>query len=266
LEKKTLKDSWENGIAYDNFMGRWSKLVSEEFLTWFDVQSGQTWLDVGCGTGNLTRLILKTFLPGNIVSIDSSTGFILHAKKSITDPLVKFSLSYAQNLGLLSKSMDAVVSGLVLNFVPEPEAALVEMMRVTKQGGKIGAFVWDYANGMQFLRYFWDAAIVIDRDATAFDEGNRFPICQNGQLAKIFQMVGIHEIEAKSIEIKTEFQDFDDYWQPFLGKVGAAPSYIKRLGKKEEQNLENLLRNTLPTNQNGSISLSARAWAVKGIV
>lgn len=261
-----MTDSWKNGKAYDQFMGRWSKLVSKEFLTWFGAPSAQSWLDVGCGTGNLTRLILKTFQPGNIVSIDSSPGFIFHAKKTITYPLVNFSVSYAQTLGLQSKSMDSVVSGLVLNFVPEPEAAILEMMRVTKPGGKIGAFVWDYANGMQFLRYFWDAAIAADREAAAFDEGSRFPVCQNGQLAKMFQMAGLQQIEAKSIEIKTEFQNFDDYWQPFLGNVGAAPSYLKRLGKKEKQILEDLLRNTLPTNQNGSISLSARAWAVKGIV
>ncbi|NTW45181.1 MAG: methyltransferase domain-containing protein, partial [Anaerolineaceae bacterium] len=174
--------------------------------------------------------------------------------------------SYAQTLGLQSKTMDAVVSGLVLNFIPEPEAAITEMMRVTKYGGKIGAFVWDYANGMQFLRYFWDAAIIVDKDAAAFDEGSRFPVCQNGQLAKIFQVAGIQQIEEKAIEIKTEFRNFDDYWQPFLENVGAAPSYLKRLGTKEKQRLEDLLSNTLPTTQNGSISLSARAWAVKGIV
>ncbi len=139
-------------------------------------------------------------------------------------------------------------------------------MRVTKPGGKIGAFVWDYADGMQFLRYFWDAAIAVDQSAADFDEGSRFPVCQNGQLAKMFQIAGIHQVVAKSIEIKTEFKNFDDYWQPFLGNVGAAPSYIRRLGKNEKQKLEDLLRNTLPTNQNGSISLSARAWAVKGIV
>jgi len=261
-----LSDSWENGFAYDQFMGRWSKLVSEEFLTWFAAPSGQSWLDVGSGTGNLTKLILKTCQPGIVVSIDSSPAFISHAKKSFTDPLVNFSVNNAQTLGLLSKSINAVVSGLVLNFVPKPEAAIEEMMRVTKPGGKIGAFVWDYAEGMQFLRYFWDAAIAVDQSAAAFDEGSRFNICRHGQLERVFQLAGLQQVEAKSIEIKTLFKNFDDYWQPFLGNVGAAPSYIRRLGKNEKQKLEDLLRNTLPTNQNGSISLSARAWAVKGIV
>jgi len=261
-----MADSWKNGIAYDQFMGRWSKTVSEEFLTWFDAPSDQSWLDVGCGTGNLTRGILYTCQPKNIVSIDSSLAFIHHAKKSITNPLVNFSVCSAQNLSLQSNSKYAVVSGLVLNFVPKPGDAIAEMMRVSKPGGKIGAFVWDYAEGMQFLRYFWDAAIAVDPDAAAYDEGSRFPVCQNGQLARMFQVAGIQQIVVKAIEIKTEFKNFDDYWQPFLGNVGAAPNYINRLGINKIQKLESILRNILPTNQNGSISLLAKAWAVKGIV
>jgi len=261
-----LSDSWENGFVYDQFMGRWSKLVSEKFLTWFAAPSNQSWLDVGCGTGNITGQILKTCQPGNVASIDSSPGFIYYAKRSITDSLVNFFVSYAQTLGLQSKSMDAVISGLVLNFVPQPEAAIAEMIRVTKPGGKIGAFVWDYGHGMQFLRYFWDAAIAVNHSAAAFDEGSRFNICRQGQLEWMFQLAGIQQIEAKSIEIKTEFKNFDDYWQPFLGNVGTAPGYLSRLGKNEIKKLEDFLRNSLPTNKNGVISLSASAWAVKGIV
>ncbi|MHB8135437.1 MAG: class I SAM-dependent methyltransferase [Anaerolineaceae bacterium] len=261
-----MADSWKNGKAYNQFMGRWSKRVSVEFLSWFLAPMGQTWLDIGCGTGNLTRGILNTSQPANILSIDSSLAFIIHAKKSIADPLVNFSVCYAQNLSLRSKSMDAVVSGLVLNFVPQPEEAIAEMVRVSKQGGKIGAFVWDYSDGMQFLRYFWDAAIAVDPDAVAYDEGSRFPVCQVGQLARMFQVAGIRQIVAKAIEIKTEFKNFDDYWQPFLSNVGAAPNYISRLGKNKIQKLEAYLRNSLPTHPNGSISLLARAWAVKGIV
>ena len=113
---------------------------------------------------------------------------------------------------------------------------------------------------MQFLRYFWDAAIAVDPDAAAYDEGSRFPVCQNGQLARMFQVAGIQQIVVKAIEIKTEFKNFDDYWQPFLGNVGAAPNYINRLGINKIQKLESILRNILPTNQNGSISLLAKAW------
>jgi SAM-dependent methyltransferase len=159
--------------------------------------------------------------------------------------------------------MDAVVSGLVLNFVPQPEIAILEMLRVTKPGGKIGIFIWDYADGMQMLRYFWDAAVELNTKASEFDEGIRFPLCQEGQLEALVRTVGLTQVEAAPIEIETGFQNFDDYWQPFLGMVGSAPSYIKSLNQKARQKLEDQLRNSLPIDNNGSISILARAWAVK---
>jgi hypothetical protein len=156
------------------------------------------------------------------------------------------------------------VSGLVLNFVPQPKDAILEMLRVTKPGGKIGIFVWDYAKGMQMLRYFWDAAVELDNAANKFDEGIRFPLCQEGQLESLFQEVGLKQVETTAIEVKTVFKNFDDYWQPFLGNVGPAPSYTMGLNKTDRQKLEDKLRKSLPINHNGSISLTARAWAIKG--
>jgi SAM-dependent methyltransferase len=170
----------------------------------------------------------------------------------------------AQALELDSDSMDAAVSGLVLNFVPQPEVAILEMLRVTKPGGKIGIFLWDYADGMQMLRYFWDAAVELDHNANVLDEGVRFPLCLEGQLESLVREVGLKQVETTAIEVKTVFQNFDDYWQPFLGKVGPAPAYTMGLDPINRQKLEDKLRNSLPIDADGSISLNARAWAVKG--
>ena len=175
-----------------------------------------------------------------------------------------FKVGLAQSLELDSNSMDAVVSGLVLNFVPQPKDAVLEMLRVTKPGGNIGIFLWDYADGMQMLRYFWDAAVELDHNAREHDEGISFPICREGQLESLIREVGLKQVEATAIEIKTVFQNFDDYWQPFLGKVGPAPSYVMSMNQKDRQKLEDKLRNSLPIDDDGSISLIARAWAVKG--
>jgi len=265
-ENAVLEDSWENGIAYEQFMGRWSKLVSEAFITWLEAPTGLRWADVGCGTGNLTKSVLQSCQPEKILSLDSSPAFIAYAKKSLVDLKVDYSVCYAQALGLKTKSIDALVSGLMINFIPEPLMAINEMIRVTKRGGIIGGFVWDYADGMQFLRYFWDAASVVASNAVDYDEGSRFPICKKGQLEKMFRLAGMKQIEGTAIEIKTEFKDFNDYWQPFLGHVGAAPVYLNRLSEIDRHKLRDVLQNSLPINQNGSISLSARAWAVKGIV
>ena len=211
-----------------------------------------------------TGLILNLCRPKEIISIDLSGDFISYAQRSITDPSVDFKVGLAQSLELDSNSMDAVVSGLVLNFVPQPKVAILEMLRVTKPGGKIGIFLWDYADGMQMLRYFWGAAVELDRNAREFDEGIRFPLCHVGQLESLVREVGLKQVEATSIEAKTVFLNFEDYWQPFLGNVGPAPTYAKSLDQKVRQKLEDKLRKSLPTDDNGSISLIARAWAVKG--
>jgi len=259
-----MDDSWLSTNAYERFMGRWSILVAQEFLGWLAVPYNRGWVDLGCGTGSLTNLILKRYQPTEIIGIDSSSEFISHAQRSISDPRVHFRVGLAQSLELDSNSVDAVVSGLVLNFIPQLEAAIAGMMRVTKPGGKIGAFVWDYADGMQMLRYFWDAAIELDHRAREFDEGIRFPLCREGQLESLFQEIGLKQIEVTSIEVRTLFQNFDDYWQPFLGGVGPAPSYTMSLDQKDRQKLEDKLHEMLPIDESGSISIIARAWAVKG--
>jgi SAM-dependent methyltransferase len=259
-----MNDAWLSGIAYERFMGRWSTLVAQKFLNWLAISSANKWLDVGCGTGSLTTRILETYQPKEIISIDSSSNFISHAQRFITNPIVHFRVGLAQSLELDSNSIDATVSGLVLNFVPQPEVAISEMLRVTKSGGKIGIFLWDYADGMQMLRYFWDAAVELDNNANDLDEGIRFPLCQEGQLESLVRQVGLKQVETTAIEVKTVFQNFDDYWQPFLGNVGAAPTYTMSLNQINRQKLEDKLRNSLPIDDNGSISLNARAWAVKG--
>lgn|SRR5271157_368908 len=259
-----MQDHWLSEIAYEKFMGRWSTLVAQKFLNWLAISPERSWLDVGCGTGTLTRLILENYQPKEIISIDSSGDFISHAQRSISDPRVHFVIGLAQSLELVSNSMDAVVSGLVLNFVSQPKEAISEMVRVTKPGGKIGIFLWDYGDGMQMLRYFWDAAVELDKNAKEFDESIRFPLCQEGQLESLIREVGLKQVEATPIEVTTVFQDFDDYWQPFLGSVGPAPRYTMSLNQKNRQSLEEKLRKSLPIDDHGSISLLARAWAVKG--
>lgn len=259
-----MNDSWTSGAAYERFMGRWSARVAQEFLNWLAVPPDRTWLDVGCGTGALTRLILETAQPREIFAIDASAEFVSHAQRAINDPAVHFKVGQAQSLQLETNSMDAVVCGLVLNFVPQPESAVLEMLRVAKPAGRIGIFVWDYADGMQMLRYFWDAVVELDPAAGDQDEGRRFPVCRPGQLEALARSAGLKKVEAAPIEVRTVFRDFNDYWQPFLGKVGPAPSYAMSLDPEARRKLEDRLRRILPIDQDGSISLLARAWAVKG--
>jgi len=245
-------------------MGRWSTLVAQQFVPWLSVPFARRWLDVGCGTGVLTKLILKTNQPNQVVAVDSSSEFILDAQRSIADPRALFRVGLAEALDFVPEFFDAVVSGLALNFVSQPEVAVSEMRRVTKPDGMVGIFLWDYAEGMQMLRYFWDAAVDLDEGARRLDEGIRFPICREGQLASLVRAFGLKQVETTAIEVPTVFRDFDEYWQPFLGGVGPAPGYVQSLDQGKRQKLEDQLRRSLPVDSDGSIPLIARAWAVKG--
>ncbi len=261
-----MNDPWSGGSNYEKFMGRWSSLVAEKFLKWFAISAGKSWLDVGCGSGTLTKLIFETQNPSKIISIDSSEEFISYAKKILNNPFVQFKVCKAESLNINFNSIDVIVSGLVLNFIPEPEIALREMMRVAKPGGTIGIFLWDYSDGMKMLRYFWDAAVEIDNKAKEFDEGLRFPLCRKGELELLFRKAGLKDVNAVPVEVNTYFKDFNDYWEPFLGNVGPAPAYVMSLDPENRKQLEMKVRNSLPVTNDGSILITARAWAVKGQV
>ena len=263
MTKQNKTDPWEDGDQYEKFMGRWSKLISRKFLAWLDVPPDRVWLDLGCGTGSLTKLLLENYRPEKVIAVDSSGDFIAFAEQSIVSPVVHFQVGLAEELDLESGSIDASVSGIMLNFVSHPERVIAELKRVTKPGGIIGIFVWDYSKGMEMLRYFWDAAVELDADANEYDEGIRFPLCREGQLESLIRQSGVKEVEAMPLEENIVFSSFHDYWHPFLGNIGPAPGYLMSLQETERQKLEDKLRESLPAAQDGSISLKVKAWAVK---
>jgi SAM-dependent methyltransferase len=255
-------DRWSSGASYEAYVGRWSRPVARELLGWLAVPPGRDWLDVGCGTGALTETILAVAEPRSVRGVDRSAAFVDHARDRLTDRRASFDVGDAQALPLDDASADAVVSALVLNFVPEPARAVAEMHRVIRPGGVVAVYVWDYAGRMELMRRFWDAAVALDPDAS--DEGIRFPICQPEPLAELFGAVGLGAVETRAIEVPTVFRDFDDYWSPFLGGQGPAPTYLIALDEERRAALRERLRATLPTSPDGSIHLVARAWAVRG--
>lgn len=256
---------WSNSAIYESFMGRWSRIVAREFLCWLDAPPNSRWLDVGCGTGALSEMIAKTQQPVGVKGVDSSGAFIGFAREQVTDRRVRFETGDARALSLETAAYDAIVSGLALNFVPEPEKALREMVRVARLGGVIAVYVWDYAGKMQFLRHFWNAAAALDPAAIELDEGRRFPLCRPGPLADLFHTARLKEIEVVPIDAPTEFASFDDYWTPFLAGHAPAQDYALSLSDERRAALQERLRASLPFALDGSIPLTARAWAVKGV-
>ncbi len=155
------KESWGSSGRYEQYVGRWSRKVSAEFLRWLGLPHGAAWADVGCGTGALAECILTTCEPLSVSGIDKSEGFIFEARRNVADPRAGFEVGDATDLPWEAGSFDVTVSGLVLNFVPNREAMVKELARVTKYGGTVAAYVWDYAGGMEMMRHFWDAAIKV---------------------------------------------------------------------------------------------------------
>jgi SAM-dependent methyltransferase len=261
-----VKENWGSGGPYEQYVGRWSRKVAKEFLAWLAVPPGQTWADVGCGTGALVDSILAEFNPRSIAAIDRAEGFIAEARRRITDSRARFEIGDATALPWESESSDVTVSGLVLNFVSDSDAMAKEMVRVTRPGGKIGAYVWDYSGGMQMMRHFWDIVVELNPKDSALDQGERFPLCQPEPLEGLFRRAGLTSISVRPIKIPTVFGDFDDYWMPFLGKQGAAPTYLASLSVTTRDRIRDALKTRLVPNADGSIALSARAWAVQGAV
>jgi SAM-dependent methyltransferase len=259
------RDHWQDGAAYERYVGRWSRRVAERFVPWVGVERGATWVDVGCGTGDLSRVIAELASPASVVGIDPSPAFLRTARASLRDSRVEFVEGSGGALPLADESTDAVVSGLVLNFIPDLDAALVDMRRVARREGSVAGYVWDYAGEMQLLRTFWDAATSLDAAATELDEGVRFPLCRPEALEAAFTGAGLDEVEVAGIEVPTVFRDFDDYWTPFLSGVGPAPGYVASLDDEARGRLRDRLAETLPREPDGTIELIARAWAVRGI-
>jgi len=260
------QDSWSAGDLYEPYVGRWSRLVARDFLAWLEVGPQRNWLDVGCGTGALAESILSQARPRRLQCVDLSGAFIAHAKARVGNAGATFAVADAQALPLDAARFDAAVSALVLNFIPRPERGIAEMARTVRSGGIIAAYVWDYAEKMELMRYFWDAAAALDPAAVALDEGVRFPLCQPAALLDLFSTAGLTRAEARCIDVPTRFQDFDDYWHPFLGGQGPAPGYAMSLSEDRRDALREKIRAALPFAADGSIDLSARAWAVRGRV
>ena len=257
-------DVWASGDAYEPYVGRWSRLVARELLTWLGAAPGGRWLDVGCGTGALTEAILDAAAPTRVQAVDPSLPYALFARRRVRDRRAAFVVADARALPHPARSVDVVVSGLALNFIPQADVALAEMTRVVRAGGVVAVYVWDYAGRMQLMRHFWDAAVALDPGAAALDEARRFPICHPDALEALLRGARLRGVEGVAIDVPTRFRDFDDYWTPFLGGQGPAPGYAMALGEERRSALRERIRAALPVAADGSIDLVARAWAVRG--
>lgn len=252
--------------AYERFMGRWSRRLAEGFVGFVGVGDGETVLDVGSGTGSLSAAILQKTGTTRVIGIDPSREYVAAAARRVGGGRAVFEVGDAQKLRYGDASFDRTLSLLVVNFIPDRDAALREMVRVTRPGGVVSAAVWDYGGGMEMLRIFWDEAVALDPAAEPRDE-RHMPLSRAGALGAFWTKHGLRDVVEMPLEIAQDFASFDDYWRPFLDGQGPAGAYAVGLDEAGRTRLEARLRQRLLGGRpDGPIALTARAWAVRGVV
>lgn len=252
--------------AYERFMGRWSRSLAPLLVRFGDVRDSHVVLDVGSGTGALAAAVAASAPSATIIGIDPAASYVAFAQSKRPSDRLSFEVGDARKMRFEDRAFDRTLSLLVINFIPDSQKALLEMKRVTRHGGLVAAAVWDYGEGMEMLRTFWDAAIALRPDDGGKDE-RRMPLCGRGELAALWRREGLENVVEEALTIETRFSSFDDYWIPFTLKQGPAGAYVAGLAPAEREALRLRLRQRLVgEGADHPFVLNARAWGVRGSV
>jgi SAM-dependent methyltransferase len=252
----TTSGQFDDGAGYERMMGRWSRRVGADFLTWCGVPPGKTWLDVGCGNGAFTEEILSRTNPAAVTGLDPSPGQIAHAQSRNTR--VTYQLGDASTLPYMDNRFDASVMALVIAFVPDPARAVAEMVRVTKPGGLVATYMWDLTKGGVHLAPFYRAlkSLGITGPVPPSADASRLET-----LDALWCAVDLQNVETKIFRITVAFADFDDFWDSNTVHVGPLGEQLKLMAVEEISGLKQALRSQFPQ---GPIRYEAWANAVKG--
>lgn len=255
---------FDDAQGYDWFMGRWSAALAPLFLdAVLDGAPGPAAVcDVGCGTGNLSAALLARDPGMQVTGVDPSPPFVAAAQARLAGPHVRFHVGSALALPLPDAEVDAALALLVLNFVPDPAAAVAEMRRVTRPGGVVGAAVWDYASGMTMLRVFWDAAAAVHPEAAAVDPALA-RTAQAGGIEELFGAAGLMDVEEGLADVPQRFASLEDYWNPLLAGIGPAGVYVAGLDDDGREAVRAELERRLGS---GVIEMTSTARWVRGTV
>jgi SAM-dependent methyltransferase len=257
-----------DGAAYKVFLGRWTRRLAQPLLDFAEFSDAGRLLDVGCGTGSLANAMAARWPARHVAGIDIAAPYIAFARSQATPGNLTFEVADAAKLPFDDGSFAGAATQLVLNFVPDPVAALTEMRRVTVPSGHIAAAVWDFRGGLVYQRIFWDTAAGIDAGAaTTRDKLFSGALALPEGLVGLFKSIGLDRIERTSITIRMDYASFDDYWQPLCGGQGPVGTYLDGLNpdlrSRIEQAVATAYRSGAP---DGPRSMTATAWAVRGRV
>ena len=255
-----------DGDAYEIQMGRWSRRLAEPFLDFTGTADGEEVLDVGCGTGNLAFAIAQRANVKSIKGIDFSAAYVENARSHNRNPQITFDVGDAAALPYGDASFDRVLSMLVLFFIPNAKKAVAEMKRVARPGSTVGATLWDARGGMVINRMFADTAAVLDPRANEL-RARAFtrPLGHPGDLGRAWREAGFVDVKEAMLTIRMEFENFEDYWRPYMGGQGPYADYASKLIPEEQATLRHhLQRAYLDGDPDGYRSYVAVADAVTG--
>jgi SAM-dependent methyltransferase len=254
---------FSDGKGYERMMGRWSRLVGDEFLGWLDAPKGAHWLDVGCGNGAFTEEIVARCAPAAVAAIDPSEGQLAFARTRPATAVVDFRNAGAQELPFPGESFDVAVMALAISFVPDPQHAVIEMARVVRPGGIVATYMWDFAAGGSPLNPVVEAmkSLGLDPPLPPHPEASRTDVLQS-----LLEGAGLQSIEARPISITVVFSSFDDFWESNSLPVGPVGKAVDAMSPAAKVELRVRLREQFPIDAEGRISFESRANAIKGRV
>jgi len=252
---------FDDGAAYEDFMGKWSQLAGDTFLEWLAPPAGLRWVDVGCGNGAFTEMLVQRCAPAGVHGIDPSAAQIDYARTRLPGSNLQFAVGDAMALPCADRSVDAAVMALVIFFVPEPAQGVAEMARVVRPGGSVSAYAWDFAGGgFPFA--------VLQEELAAFGPPPMWPpsvdAARLDALRALWAGAGLVQVETREIVVQRSFDDLDSFWR--IARTG--PPIAPRLAALQPAEIERLLarlRERLPADAGGRITYSARANAIKGV-
>jgi ubiquinone/menaquinone biosynthesis C-methylase UbiE len=258
----------KSAAAYEQLMGRWSRMLARPFLDFAGIEDGDRVLDVGCGTGSLTFTIPDVANVARVNAIDYSEAYVEAARQRNTDPRISIERADACALPFPDSSFDRALAQLVLHFVPETEQAVAEMIRVVRPGGLVAAAVWDSFGGMPYQRMFWDTAAALDPSAaTARAESYFKPLTRPGEMRSLWTKIGLDDVADATLMIRMNYLCFDDFWEPFADGEGPLGQYVTALDESKRSVFERSLRAAYEaTEPDGPRSFAAVAWACRGVV